>query len=270
MYIENLKDLRITKIKYNKILFRCKDKRYAIVFNTDSDDVVPCITLYKRESVEGKDAGYYHLEEIASVPPTDNIYSVYTCINTVCGNGKRVVYGQIDYIRFIKHLTYIGLVDSIYNKELKVLRNRIKSYEEEIKKHEEEIKKLRKKIIKEKQNLSDTRGAGLKEILAPSYEERYNRKHRNEIYNKVGDLCKQFIDEHGNYMHYGDKKYGGTLTDLRTLDNEARFHCCNGNWDGIVYINSQGDKCVAVISDNNTNKEKRVTEENQAMFITVN
>lgn len=40
--------------------------------------------------------------------------------------------------------------------------------------------------------------------------------------------CEEYQDYYGN----SDSKYGGKLTDLRTLPVGTKFHVANGWWDG--------------------------------------
>ena len=64
--------------------------------------------------------------------------------------------------------------------------------------------------------------------------------------------CEEYQDYHGN----SDPKYGGVLTDLRTLPEGTEFFVANGWWSGkilsdnriLIYVHT-GENMVAELTD---------------------
>ena len=76
--------------------------------------------------------------------------------------------------------------------------------------------------------------------------------------NKNNLWCEEYKDYYGN----SDHKYGGKLTDLRTLPTGTKFHVVNGYWNGEKL---EGDRILvhAPLGD----KVIELTEEHHSLYL---
>lgn len=245
--IKDLRKLKITKVKPWSVLFTYDDIKYMLRCE-DSQT-----TLYRREHIDDKN-GHYKLIALSRYYKNINIRYLCETITKKSNENKNIVYGQIKYDKFVARMTELGLIDSYYSKEIQVIKSTINEYKDEINRLNQLINSLKDKTH------SIGLDYGLSKLLAPSFESRY----KSEKHFENGDYYEIYDDVFGG-TH---KKYGGILTDLRTLDNNTCFTCKNGLWDGIIYINSHGKKCVGVLdSGHNSSKEIELTDKNCELYI---
>jgi hypothetical protein len=74
--------------------------------------------------------------------------------------------------------------------------------------------------------------------------------------NKV--WCEEYKDYYGN----PDPKYGGKLTDLRTLPVGTKFHVANGWWDGEKL---EGD--YILVQAPGGDRKVKLTEEYHSLYL---
>lgn len=135
--ITDLDKLKITKVKPWVVYFTYDGQRYFLHDDSDEDR---CTGLYKKN---GK-----NIERISGVITLSKPYD-FIRIKKKIKPSKILVYNQIDKEYFVKKLTRQGIVDSLFQKDIDELNEKISFNKEEIRqlkididKKESEIRKL--------------------------------------------------------------------------------------------------------------------------------
>lgn len=83
-------------------------------------------------------------------------------------------------------------------------------------------------------------------------------KGANDMENNEKQWCEEYKDYYGN----PDPKYGGKLTDLRTLPDDTEFHVANGWWSGKKL---SGNRILVYAPDGQ--KVVELTEEHHSLYL---
>lgn len=245
LFIEDLSLLKITKITDYKIYFTYKSESYFILHSYN------LLNLYKREIKNNKVT--IDLYKSIKVISGFNIRYLYRDISLVITKNK--VYNNIDREHFVKKLTEIDLIDSLYSREYTELQSRINEIDAQIQKLSAEKHELYR-------SWSEFHNMGSKKCN----ESKFKIQAANRIKGKAyGEYCEQYNTSYGSTHSV----YGGVLTDLFSLPIGTHFHCTNGDWDGIIWYNNKGNKCVITgknmveINENNKNLYINIYKEDE-------
>lgn len=134
-------------------------------------------------------------------------------------------------------------------------------YYDEYTKKGEEIRQLRIKMMQMKDEIVALESSWMKTSGHGSKDYGYDVKIKAAARvtgHKEGEWCNEFD------MPYGKthSKYGGTLTDLRTLPVGTSFTVTNGAYDGKIIADEHGDKAIATYVN-----VIKLTEDHNAAFI---
>lgn len=219
--LEDLRELRITKVTSFKIYFRYKDDYYMLLDESDDDT---CISLYKRLWVRDN---RLQLEIVNSAISSMGMEQFIKDISKK--RPAHLVYSNIDREFFVKRLVELGFVSGKYDEQ----------YREVIDKAEiigDEIRKLKNQVSDIYKEWRDTPGIGSKQ---------YGIELKTKIADRVkGAKAGEWCEEYNAY--YGDThpEYGGVLTDLFSLHVGDLFTVANGWYDAYIGVTKHGDKCV--------------------------
>lgn len=218
--IDNLYDIKITKVTDIKLYFTFKNEKYLLLYRPDAGR----IALYHRKFEQHKAKA----EIITSVSAP----GINSLIKTVTPRkGDKIVYSQINREYFVKRLTELGLCKSIYTDRWNSINQEILSIDKQIRELEQQKSKLYL-------NWRDTQNRGSR-ILGDKYKLQAAERIKGK---KIGEWCEEYKDTYGNTHN----EYGGTLTDSYSLSVGTIFECTNGNWMGNITVNKKGNKCVNI------------------------
>ncbi|MBO5387753.1 MAG: hypothetical protein J6A59_06370 [Lachnospiraceae bacterium] len=219
--LEDLKELKVTRVTSYKIYFKYKDICYMLIDESDDD---ACISLYKRLWVK-KDR--LNLVKMGSTISSGGMSQFIKDISKK--RPAHLVYSNIDREFFVKKLVEMGFVSGIYDKQYKEAVGRAEIIRAEIRKLQNQVSDIYKEW-------RDTHGIG-------------SKQYGIELKTKVADRVKgakegEWCEEYNAY--YGDihPEYGGVLTDLFSLHVGDWFTVANGWYDAYIGVNKHGDKCV--------------------------
>lgn len=219
--IKDLSLLRFKKCKQYKILFIYDKSEYLLISDNDDESY---LSLYERVKVADN---RYTLKLIAGAI---TVYDAGDLINDISKRKpEHTVYSNIDREYFVKMLTSIGLIESLYSDEYRKVTDKIEKLRDEIFLLNTEINTNMAKYFK-------TRNKGSK-----CYDDTVKIAKAERIKGaQDGEWCEEY------QAYYGSKhpEYGGKLVDLYNLSVGTHFYCANGMYDAYISYDSHGDKCV--------------------------
>lgn len=238
--INDLSKLKIRKVKSYKLYFDYDNESYLLIDDSDEDSHM---SLYKRNFVA---ENRIQLEFISGAYTSD----INQYIKDISKKQPtHLVYSNIDREYFVKKLVENKLVDGNLRYAYNILENKINAIDKKI----IELQKQKSELYKEWRTTNKHGSKQYAHDLKVKVAERVKEKAH-----KKGDFCKQYNDYYGN-SHI---KYGGILTDLRSLDIGTQIYVCNGRYDAVIGVDKHGDKCM--ITDYTCVK---LTENYNALYI---
>ena len=239
--ITSLDKLQITKVKPWCINFNYDNKKYFLRTDSDEDCVMQ---LYRREPA-GKD-----------VYTNTLMYSIISCVSSnslikSVSTKSNLVYSQIDKEYFVKKLTEVGLVDSMYSDKYKRYINSRQSIEAQI----DELRKKQQELDK---YWNKTEGKGSK---TASLEHNFKVKACERVKGaQNGDWCEEYKAVYGS-TH---PEYGGVLTDMYNLPYGTYVFVTNGQYDAYITYDKHGDKALCIVA---TDSVVTLTKERHSAYI---
>lgn len=240
LIIEDLKKLRITKVKTYKVTFKYEDREFIILDNSSYGEC----GLVLMERVWVKDNRCV-LNIIKCALTCRNPFDFIKDISKTKPNN--VTYSNIDREYFVKMLAEMNFIGGKYADSYKELKEKQDKLNEKIRELQREVSNLYKEWRKPSGHGSKQYGIEIKTKVA----ERIKGAEK-------GEWCEQYNAEYGSEHPI----YGGTLIDLFTLPVGTTFYVTNGQYDAFISVDEHGDKCVVTL-----NSCVKLTKDNHSAYV---